>query len=89
VLQNSAYLTIIFVVLPLIVIGGWAMSPMMDAFAPGWVDWFGGRQAARTLHFFATVALVAFFLVHVFEVIVTGLVNNVRSMLTGYWRVPK
>jgi thiosulfate reductase cytochrome b subunit len=89
VLQNTAYLSIVFVVLPLIVIGGWAMSPMVDAFSPGWVDWFGGRQALRTLHFIAAVLLVAFVLVHVFEVIVTGLVNNLRSMISGYWRVPK
>ena len=89
VLQNIAYLSIIFGVLPLIVIGGWAMSPMMDAFSPGWVDWLGGRQAARTLHFIAAVLLVAFVLVHLFEVIVTGLVNNLRSIITGYWRLPK
>jgi len=89
VLQNIAYLSIVFVVLPLIVLGGWAMSPMMDAFVPGWVDWLGGRQAARTLHFIAAVLLVAFVLVHVFEVVVTGLVNNLRSMITGYWRLPK
>ncbi|CAN5652089.1 cytochrome b/b6 domain-containing protein [soil metagenome] len=89
VLQNLAYLTIIFGVLPLIVFGGWAMSPMMDGFAPGWVDLLGGRQSARTLHFIAAMLLVAFVLVHVFEVIVTGLVNNLRSMITGYWRLPK
>ena len=89
VLQNIAYLSIVFGVLPLIVIGGWAMSPMMDSFAPGWVDFLGGRQGARTLHFIAAVLLVAFVLVHVFEVIVTGLVNNLRSMITGYWRVPR
>jgi thiosulfate reductase cytochrome b subunit len=89
VLQNIAYLAIVFGVLPLIVIGVWAMSPMMDAFVPGWVDWLGGRQSARTLHFIAAVLLVAFLLVHVFEVIVTGLVNNLRSMITGYWRLPK
>jgi thiosulfate reductase cytochrome b subunit len=89
VLQNIAYLGIVFGVLPLIVLGGWAMSPMMDAFSPGWVDWFGGRQAARTLHFIAAVLLVAFVLVHLFEVVVTGLVNNIRSMITGYWRLPK
>ena len=89
VLQNFAYLALVFGVLPLIVIGGWAMSPMMDSFWPGWVDWLGGRQAARTLHFVGAVLLVAFVLVHVFEVIVTGLVNNLRSMITGYWRLPK
>ena len=89
VLQNMAYLSIIFVVLPLIVVGGWAMSPLLDSIGTGWVDLLGGRQAARTLHFGAAVLLVAFVLVHVFEVIVTGLVNNVWSMVTGYWRVPK
>ena len=89
VLQNLAYLGIVFVVLPLIVVGGWAMSPMMDAFVPGWVDWLGGRQSARTLHFIAAVLLVAFVGIHLFEVIVTGLVNNLRSMITGFWRLPK
>jgi thiosulfate reductase cytochrome b subunit len=89
VLQNIAYLSIVFGVLPLIVLGGWAMSPMMDSFAPGWVDWLGGRQAARTLHFIAAVLLVAFVLIHLFQVVVTGLVNNIRSMITGYWRLPK
>jgi thiosulfate reductase cytochrome b subunit len=89
VLQNATYLAIVFGVLPLIVLGGWAMSPMMDAFSPGWVDWLGGRQAARTLHFIAAMLLVAFVLVHLFEVVVTGLVNNIRSMITGWWRLPE
>jgi thiosulfate reductase cytochrome b subunit len=89
VLQNIAYLSIVFIVLPLIVVGGWAMSPLMDSIGTGWVDLLGGRQAARTVHFIAAVLIVAFVLVHVFEVIVTGLVNNLRSMITGYWRVPK
>jgi len=89
VLQKIAYLGIVFGVLPLIVVGGWAMSPMMDSFAPGWVDWLGGRQAARTLHFIAAMLLVAFVAVHLFEVVITGLVNNVRSMITGYWRLPE
>jgi thiosulfate reductase cytochrome b subunit len=62
---------------------------MMDSFAPGWVDWLGGRQAARTLHFCGAMLLVAFSAVHLFEVAITGLVNNMRSMITGYWRLPK
>ena len=89
VLQNIAYLSIVFGVLPLIVLGGWAMSPMLDAFAPGWVDWLGGRQAARTLHFGAAMLLVAFLAVHLFEVVITGLVNNLRSMITGFWKLPE
>jgi len=89
VLQNIAYLGLVFVVLPLIVVGGWAMSPMMDTFSSGWVDWFGGRQALRTLHFIGAFLVVAFVLIHLFEVIVTGFVNNLRSMITGRWRLPR
>ena len=89
VLQNAAYLGLVFVVLPLIVVCGWAMSPLLDGIGTGWVDWLGGRQSARTLHFTGAVLLVAFVLVHLFEVLVTGVANNVRSMLTGYWRIPE
>jgi thiosulfate reductase cytochrome b subunit len=54
---------------------------------PGWVDVFGGRQSARTLHFVAALALVAFTALHVFLVLTTGLWNNMRSMLSGRYRV--
>jgi thiosulfate reductase cytochrome b subunit len=88
VLQNAAYLAVIFVLLPLIVICGLAMSPRMDTLLHGWVDLLGGRQSARTLHFLAALLLVGFVLVHLFEVIVTGPWNNLRSMVTGYFRLP-
>jgi thiosulfate reductase cytochrome b subunit len=48
---------------------------------------FGGRQAARTLHFLGAATLVAFVAVHLFEVIVTGFWNNLRSMITGRYEV--
>jgi thiosulfate reductase cytochrome b subunit len=89
VLQNISYLTVIFVLLPLIVLAGLAMSPRLDALFGGWVDILGGRQSARTLHFAAACLLLAFVAVHVFEVIVTGLWNNLRSMITGYYRLPE
>ena len=88
VLQKGAYLSVIFVLLPLIVLMGFAMSPRLDTLFGGWVDWFGGRQSARSIHFLVAWALVAFVLVHVFEVIVTGVWNNLRSMITGRYRVP-
>ena len=71
-LQKLAYLSIILVVLPLMVATGLGMSPSVNAMVPGWVDVFGGRQAARTIHFVCAWLIVAFALVHVFEVIVTG-----------------
>ncbi len=87
VLQKLAYLIVIFVLLPLVILMGLAMSPGFDAMWPGWVDIFGGRQSARTIHFIVAWLLVAFVLIHVFEVIITGLWNNLRSMITGRYRV--
>jgi len=88
VLQSLTYLLVIFVVLPLVVVAGLAMSPRLDAVYPGWVDLLGGRQSARTLHFLAALALVVFTLIHVFEVIVAGVWNELRSMLTGWYTLP-
>jgi thiosulfate reductase cytochrome b subunit len=87
VLQKIAYLTVVFVLLPLVILMGFAMSPALDAAFPGWVDLFGGRQSARTLHFVVALALVAFMALHVFLVITTGLWNNMRSMMSGNYRV--
>lgn len=89
VLQKITYLAVIFVLLPGIVVMGWAMSPYLDSLLPGWVDVLGGRQSARTLHFALAFLLVAFVGVHIFEVIVTGLWNNLRSMITGRYKVPQ
>jgi len=87
VLQKLTYLSVIFAWFPLVILMGFAMSPMLDALAPGWVDFFGGRQSARTLHFVAAFALLAFMALHVFLVITTGLWNNMRSMIDGHYRV--
>jgi thiosulfate reductase cytochrome b subunit len=87
VLQKLAYLSVIFVLLPLVVLMGFAMSPWLDSIIPGRVDLFGGRQSARTLHFIAAWVLVAFVLIHVFEVIISGFWNHLRSMITGRYRI--
>jgi thiosulfate reductase cytochrome b subunit len=88
VLQNSAYLVVIFGLLPLVIVAGLAMSPRLDTVFTGWVDLLGGRQSARTLHFLAAAGIVLFVLVHVFEVIVGGVWNQVRSMVTGWYQLP-
>ena len=88
VLQNLAYLVVIFGLLPLVIIAGLAMSPRLDAVFPGWVDLLGGRQSARTLHFLAATGLLLFVLVHLFEVIISGVWNQLRSMITGWYTVP-
>jgi len=89
VLQKFAYLFVIFVLLPLIVLMGLGMSPRLDTLFGGWVGWFGGRQTVRSIHFIVAWTLVAFVLIHVFEVIVTGFWNNLRSMITGRYRMPQ
>lgn len=87
VLQKCAYLSVIFCLLPLMILMGLGMSPAMDALFPGWVDLFSGRQSVRTVHFVIAWLLVLFAMVHVFMVIVTGFWNNVRSMITGNYRI--
>ena len=88
VLQNLAYLVVIFGLLPLVVVAGMAMSPRIDTVFTGWVSLIGGRQSARSLHFLAAFGLVLFVLVHVFEVIVAGVWNEIRSMVTGWYVLP-
>ena len=87
VLQKLAYLAVIFVLLPLTIVAGLGMSPWANAIAAGWVDLLGGRASARTLHFACAWLIVLFVAIHVFQVIVTGLWNNLRSMITGRYRI--
>ena len=71
--------------LPLMLVTGLAMSPAMNAALPGLLDLLGGRQSARTLHFLAASGLVLFTAVHVVLVLLSGPVNNMRSMITGWY----
>ena len=87
VLQKLAYLSVIFLLLPIAILMGFAMSPTLNSLIPGWVDLFGGRQSARTIHFIVAWLLVAFVLVHVFEVIISGFWNHLRSMITGRYAI--
>jgi thiosulfate reductase cytochrome b subunit len=88
VLQKLAYAGVVFVLGPLIVLTGLAMSPQIDASFPWLLTLFGGRQAARTIHFGVCFAFVGFTLVHLGMVTVTGLWNNLRSMVTGWYALP-
>lgn len=87
VLQKLAYASILFIVAPLIVLTGLAMSPTIDTAFPWLLTIFGGRQAARTIHFVACFSFVGFVIIHVFQVILTGFFNNIRSMVTGWFIV--
>ena len=87
ILQKVTYLAVIFGLLPFAILMGLAMSPRVDSLLPGWIDIVGGRQSARTLHFVAASLIVLFVFIHVFEVIVSGLWNNLHSMITGRYEI--
>ena len=88
ILQKFAYISVIFVMLPLIIMTGLTMSPAMNAAWPWLLDLFGGRQSARSIHFLCAFGLVGFFFVHMAMVVLAGPVNEVRSMITGRYRLP-
>jgi len=89
ILQKTAYLGVLFVLLPLVVLTGLTMSPGMNAAWPWLLDLFGGRQSARSLHFIAAILIATFILVHLVMVVLAGPVNEIRSMITGRYRLPK
>ena len=86
VLQKLAYVFVVFGLGPLAVLTGLAMSPWIDSLVPI-TDLFGGRQSARTLHFIAAFGFVGFVLIHIFMVLITGVWNNLRSMITGRYDI--
>jgi len=87
VLQKLAYFGIVVIVLPLLVLAGLTMSPGIDAAFPWLVEIFGGRQTARTIHFICATLVTLFVVVHVVMVLVSGLFNNLRSMITGNYAI--
>ena len=87
VLQKLAYLLVALVLLPLMLATGLAMSPGMDAAFPFLLDVFGGRQSARTIHFISASLIVIFVVVHLVMVLISGVWNNLRSMITGRYAI--
>ena len=83
VLQRTAYLMVIFVLFPLVIWTGLALSPAFDSVFPLAVTALGGRQSARTLHFFVSGFLLLFLIVHVVMVVFAGFWTRVRAMITG------
>ena len=84
VLQRTAYLVVIFVLFPLVIWTGLAMSPSFVSAVPSAVTLLGGRQSARTIHFFVSGLLLLFLVVHVMMVAMSGFRSRMRSMIMGY-----
>lgn len=85
-LQKMAYGGVLFVLLPLMIVTGLAMSPSMNSVLPFLNDLLGGRQTARTIHFTVMVLLVGFFIVHMLMILAAGPINELRSIVTGWYR---
>ena len=89
VLQRIAYLAVIFILFPLVIWTGLALSPAFNSAVPAAVNTLGGRQSARTLHFFVSGFLLLFLIVHVAMVVLTGFRNRMRGMITGLATLPQ
>ena len=88
ILQKIAYVSVLFVLLPLVVLTGLTMSPGLDAGWPWLLDLFGGRPSARSIHFICAALLLGFIIVHLTMVVLAGPFNELRSMITGWYRLP-
>lgn len=82
-LQRITYLFVILILFPLVIWTGLAMSPAFVSAIPETVTIFGGQQSARTIHFFVTLALVLFLLIHVVMIVLAGFWTRTRAMITG------
>jgi thiosulfate reductase cytochrome b subunit len=88
VVQRTAYLIVIFFLFPLVIWTGLALSPAFDSAVPAAVTALGGRQSARTLHFFVSGALLLFLVIHVTMIVLAGFRSRMRAMITGRAIVP-
>ena len=89
VVQRTAYLSVIFVLFPLVIWTGLALSPSFDSAVPAAVNLLGGRQSARTLHFFVSGLLVAFLFLHITMIVLAGFWKRMAAMITGRVAAPK
>ena len=88
ILQKFSYIAVIFILIPLMIFSGLTLSPGMNAAWPWLLDLFGGRQSARSVHFICASLLLLFFAVHMVMVLLAGPLNEVRSIITGWYRLP-
>jgi thiosulfate reductase cytochrome b subunit len=88
ILQKLSYISVIFILIPLMIATGLSMSPGMNAGLPWLPELFGGRQSARSIHFICAFLLLGFFFVHMVMVLLAGPINEIRSIITGWYRLP-
>ena len=87
-LQKMTYIIVLFALIPLLILTGLCLSPGVAPLT-GWaIDLFGGRSTARSLHFLCAGGIAAFIVVHLILVVLAGPYNEIRSMITGRFRIP-
>lgn len=89
ILQKLAYLAVILLLVPGAILTGLCLSPMINAAAPWLLASFGGRASARSIHFLCAMGLAAFIAIHLLMVVLAGPINEIRSMITGRYRLPQ
>lgn len=82
-MQKLAYGVVLFILLPLMIASGMAISPGSDAAFPWLLDVFGGRQSARSIHFIVAWCLFGFLVIHVVLVLLSGPLRQIGDMITG------
>jgi thiosulfate reductase cytochrome b subunit len=87
ILQKLTYILVIFILIPLLIFTGLGLSPGFNAILPI-PDLFGGRATTRSIHFLCAGGIAAFIVVHLVLVMLAGPYNEVRSMITGRYRIP-
>lgn len=88
-LQKMTYTIVLFGFMPLIILTGFALSPGFDAISGPLTTLLGGRQFARLWHFAIMSLFIAYFVLHMVLVAINGPVNNIRSMITGWYTLRK
>lgn len=88
-LQKIAYLGVLFVLIPTVILTGCTMSPTLNAAFPWLAELFGGRASARSIHFLCASGFALFIVVHLTAVVLAGPFNELRSIITGWYRLPK
>jgi Ni/Fe-hydrogenase b-type cytochrome subunit len=87
-LQKITYIIVLFVLFPLVILTGLCLSPGVSPLT-GWaIDLLGGRASARSIHFICAAAIALFIVVHLLLVLLAGPYNEIRSMITGKFRIP-
>lgn len=82
-LQKLSYFGIIYIVTPIQILTGIAMAPAIRGRFPRFQTIFGGRQGARTIHFFGLLIFIGFLIVHVSMVVIHGLPKELAIIILG------